>query len=85
MTKLLPVSFSVFAILMLFSVVLILADIVNPVNIAAAGGKKLISGVTRRIRSASRNRARYRGWWINGRRTRDSKCRCEIQECQPNG
>jgi membrane-associated protease RseP (regulator of RpoE activity) len=33
MTKLLPVSFSVFAILMLFSVVLILADIVNPVNI----------------------------------------------------
>jgi membrane-associated protease RseP (regulator of RpoE activity) len=34
MTKLLPVSFSVFAILMLFSVVLILADIVNPVNIA---------------------------------------------------
>ena len=34
MAKLLPVSFSVFAILMLFSVVLILADIVNPVNIA---------------------------------------------------
>jgi len=34
MAKLLPVSFSVFAILMLFSVLLILADIVNPVNIA---------------------------------------------------
>ena len=34
MAKLLPVSFSIFAILMLFSVVLILADIVNPVNIA---------------------------------------------------
>ena len=34
MTKLLPVSFSIFMILMFFSVVLILADIVNPVNIA---------------------------------------------------
>jgi membrane-associated protease RseP (regulator of RpoE activity) len=34
MAKLLPVSFSIFVILMLFSVVLILADIVNPVNIA---------------------------------------------------
>jgi membrane-associated protease RseP (regulator of RpoE activity) len=34
MAKLLPVSFSVFAVLMFFGVVLILADIVNPVNIA---------------------------------------------------
>jgi membrane-associated protease RseP (regulator of RpoE activity) len=34
MTKLLPVSFSIFLILMFFSVALILADIVNPVNIA---------------------------------------------------
>jgi membrane-associated protease RseP (regulator of RpoE activity) len=34
MAKLLPVSFSIFAILMFFGVVLILADIVNPVNIA---------------------------------------------------
>jgi membrane-associated protease RseP (regulator of RpoE activity) len=33
MTKLLPVSFSVFVILMFLSVALILADIVNPVNI----------------------------------------------------
>jgi membrane-associated protease RseP (regulator of RpoE activity) len=34
MTKFLPVSFSIFAILILFSVALIAADIVNPVNIA---------------------------------------------------
>ncbi len=34
MTKLLPVSFSIFLVLMFFSVALILADIVNPVNIA---------------------------------------------------
>jgi membrane-associated protease RseP (regulator of RpoE activity) len=34
MAKLLPVSFSIFMILMFFGVVLILADIVNPVNIA---------------------------------------------------
>ena len=34
MTKLLPVSFSIFVLLMFFSVALILADIVNPVNIA---------------------------------------------------
>jgi membrane-associated protease RseP (regulator of RpoE activity) len=34
MAKLLPVSFSIFALLMVLSVVLILADIVNPVNIA---------------------------------------------------
>jgi membrane-associated protease RseP (regulator of RpoE activity) len=33
-TKLLPVSFSIFAILILFSVALIAADIVNPVSIA---------------------------------------------------
>ena len=33
MTKLLPVSFSIFAVVIFFSVVLILADIVNPVNI----------------------------------------------------
>jgi membrane-associated protease RseP (regulator of RpoE activity) len=32
--KVLPVSFSVFAVLMIFGVALILADIVNPVNIA---------------------------------------------------
>jgi membrane-associated protease RseP (regulator of RpoE activity) len=34
MSKLLPVSFSIFVLLMFFSVALILADIVNPVNIA---------------------------------------------------
>jgi membrane-associated protease RseP (regulator of RpoE activity) len=34
MAKLLPVSFSIFMVLMFFGVVLILADIVNPVNIA---------------------------------------------------
>jgi membrane-associated protease RseP (regulator of RpoE activity) len=34
MAKLLPVSFSIFMILMVFGVMLILADIVNPVNIA---------------------------------------------------
>jgi membrane-associated protease RseP (regulator of RpoE activity) len=34
MAKLLPVSFSIFMILMFFGVALILADIVNPVNIA---------------------------------------------------
>jgi membrane-associated protease RseP (regulator of RpoE activity) len=34
MAKLLPVSFSIFMILMFFGAVLILADIVNPVNIA---------------------------------------------------
>ncbi len=34
MAKLLPVSFSIFMILMFFGVVLVLADIVNPVNIA---------------------------------------------------
>jgi membrane-associated protease RseP (regulator of RpoE activity) len=34
MAKLLPVSFSIFVVLMCFVVVLILADIVNPVNIA---------------------------------------------------
>ncbi len=34
MSKLLPVSFSIFTVLIFFSVVLILADIVNPVNIA---------------------------------------------------
>ena len=34
MAKLLPVSFSIFMVVMLFSVLLILADIVNPVNIA---------------------------------------------------
>ena len=34
MAKLLPVSFSIFMILMFFGVLLILADIVNPVNIA---------------------------------------------------
>jgi membrane-associated protease RseP (regulator of RpoE activity) len=34
MAKLLPFSFSIFAVLMIFSVVLILADIVNPVNLA---------------------------------------------------
>ena len=34
MTKLLPVSFSIFVVLMFFGVALILADIVNPVNIA---------------------------------------------------
>jgi membrane-associated protease RseP (regulator of RpoE activity) len=34
MAKLLPVSFSIFVILMVFGVALILADIVNPVNIA---------------------------------------------------
>ena len=34
MAKLLPVSFSIFVILMFFSIVLVLADIVNPVNIA---------------------------------------------------
>jgi membrane-associated protease RseP (regulator of RpoE activity) len=33
MAKLLPVSFSLFALLMFFSVVLILADIINPVNV----------------------------------------------------
>ena len=34
MAKLLPVSFSIFMVVMFFSVLLILADIVNPVNIA---------------------------------------------------
>ena len=34
MAKLLPVSFSIFLVLMFFGVTLILADIVNPVNIA---------------------------------------------------
>ena len=34
MAKLLPVSFSIFMILMVFGVMLVLADIVNPVNIA---------------------------------------------------
>jgi membrane-associated protease RseP (regulator of RpoE activity) len=34
MAKLLPVSFSIFMVLMFFSIVLVLADIVNPVNIA---------------------------------------------------
>jgi membrane-associated protease RseP (regulator of RpoE activity) len=34
MAKLMPVSFSIFMILMFFGVVLILADIVNPVNVA---------------------------------------------------
>ncbi len=34
MSKLLPVSFSIFMVLMIFGVALILADIVNPVNIA---------------------------------------------------
>jgi membrane-associated protease RseP (regulator of RpoE activity) len=34
MAKLLPVSFSIFMVLMFFGVVLVLADIVNPVNIA---------------------------------------------------
>jgi membrane-associated protease RseP (regulator of RpoE activity) len=34
MAKLLPASFSIFVILMVFGVLLILADIVNPVNIA---------------------------------------------------
>jgi membrane-associated protease RseP (regulator of RpoE activity) len=34
MAKLLPVSFSIFMVLMFFAVVLVLADIVNPVNIA---------------------------------------------------
>jgi membrane-associated protease RseP (regulator of RpoE activity) len=34
MAKLLPVSFSIFVVLMFFGVVLLLADIVNPVNIA---------------------------------------------------
>ena len=34
MSKLLPVSFSIFMVLIFFSAVLILADIVNPVNIA---------------------------------------------------
>ena len=34
MAKLLPVSFSIFVVLMVFGVALILADIVNPVNIA---------------------------------------------------
>lgn len=34
MAKLLPVSFSIFMILIFFSVALVLADIVNPVNIA---------------------------------------------------
>jgi membrane-associated protease RseP (regulator of RpoE activity) len=34
MAKLLPVSFSIFMVVMFFSVVLVLADIVNPVNIA---------------------------------------------------
>ena len=33
-TKLLPVSFSIFAILIFFSLAVILADIVNPLNIA---------------------------------------------------
>jgi membrane-associated protease RseP (regulator of RpoE activity) len=34
MSKLLPVSFSIFMVLMFFGVVLILADIVNPVGLA---------------------------------------------------
>ena len=34
MAKLLPVSFSIFMVLMFFGILLILADIVNPVNIA---------------------------------------------------
>jgi membrane-associated protease RseP (regulator of RpoE activity) len=34
MAKLIPVSFSIFMVLMFFGIVLILADIVNPVNIA---------------------------------------------------
>jgi membrane-associated protease RseP (regulator of RpoE activity) len=34
MAKLLPVSFSIFMVLMFFGVILILADIVNPLNIA---------------------------------------------------
>jgi membrane-associated protease RseP (regulator of RpoE activity) len=34
MAKLLPVSFSIFMVLMFFGVVLVLADIVNPLNIA---------------------------------------------------
>jgi membrane-associated protease RseP (regulator of RpoE activity) len=34
MAKLLPVSFSIFMVLMFFGVMLVLADIVNPVNIA---------------------------------------------------
>jgi membrane-associated protease RseP (regulator of RpoE activity) len=34
MAKLLPVSFSIFVVLMFFGVALVLADIVNPVNIA---------------------------------------------------
>jgi membrane-associated protease RseP (regulator of RpoE activity) len=34
MAKLLPVSFSIFMVLIFFSIVLVLADIVNPVNIA---------------------------------------------------
>jgi len=33
MAKLLPVSFSLFAVLIFFSVILILADIVNPINV----------------------------------------------------
>ena len=33
MAKLLPVSFSLFVVMMLFSVVLILADIINPINL----------------------------------------------------
>jgi membrane-associated protease RseP (regulator of RpoE activity) len=34
MAKLLPVSFSIFMVLMFFSILVVLADIVNPVNIA---------------------------------------------------
>ncbi len=34
MAKLLPVSFSIFMVLMFFGIILVLADIVNPVNIA---------------------------------------------------
>jgi hypothetical protein len=34
MAKLLPASFSIFMILMVFGILLVLADIVNPVNIA---------------------------------------------------
>ena len=34
MAKLLPVSFSIVVVLMVFGVMLVLADIVNPVNIA---------------------------------------------------
>jgi membrane-associated protease RseP (regulator of RpoE activity) len=37
MAKLVPVSFSLFLVIVVFSVVLVLADIINPVSITGGG------------------------------------------------